>query len=88
MSFVFLLRETFVLLKNLPKETFVAESSSQNREVFFFFLCVCVCVFSSKIDEAVWIWLLFPFITKKKYKKISLISIYAQRKVTYYQNFC
>ena len=51
-------------------------------------VCVCVCGFSSKIDEAVWIWLLFPFITKKKYKKISLISMYAQRKVAHYQNFC
>ena len=66
MSVVFLLRETFVLLKNLPKETFVAESSSQNREVFFFFLCVCVCVFSSKIDEAVWILASFSFYYKEE----------------------
>lgn len=44
MCVVFLSGETFDGLKKCKKETFVAESDSQNREGFFFFFL---------IDEAV-----------------------------------
>ena len=44
MSVVFLSGETFDGLKKCKKETFVAESNSQNKEVVFFFFLIDVAV--------------------------------------------